>query len=152
MSEVVVDASAVLAVLFGEPEADHVLRVIEASEGSDAVTLLAPEFLAFEVSNCVANARQKAVRLGIASPQDSLLGCPVERFAGLLRARIGLLGLTLEPFPLGAGFERTCELAERFSLTTYDAMYLVFAERRGAKLLSLDRALGAAASKLGIGL
>lgn len=44
----------------------------------------------------------------------------------------------------------TFSLAQRFSLTLYDACYLELAQRRGLPLASLDRDLRAAGSALGI--
>jgi predicted nucleic acid-binding protein len=44
----------------------------------------------------------------------------------------------------------TFSLAQRFSLTLYDACYLELAQRRGLPLATLDRDLRAAGSTLGI--
>ena len=43
-----------------------------------------------------------------------------------------------------------CQIAERFGLSSYDALYVAFAEQRGARLLTLDRAMAAAAAGIGV--
>ena len=144
---VVVDSSAVLAVLFGEAEAPTVLRALAAAGGSG---VSAPDFLAVEVANALIQARRKARRLKIAAAPSTLLGCPEDRFAELLRARIEALGLVLEPFPGGTRFDRVCALADALGLTTYDALYLALAESQRASLMTLDAALIAAAPAVGV--
>jgi len=42
------------------------------------------------------------------------------------------------------------DLAERHALSTYDAAYLELAARQGATLITLDKALGAAAAAAGV--
>jgi predicted nucleic acid-binding protein len=79
-----------------------------------------------------------------------VIGCPVDRLAGLLRARIGALGIPLEPASGVEEFDRLCALADACGLTTYDALYLATAEHCGAELLPLDEALVAAAPSVGV--
>jgi predicted nucleic acid-binding protein len=143
----VVDSSAVLAVLFGEAGAPQVERALASAAVG---TVRAPEFLALEVSNVVVSARRKARKLRLAAEPNSLIGCPGDRLAGLLRGRIEALGISLEPASGAVGFDRLCAIADACGLTTYDALYLASAEHRGAALLTLDEALVAAAPSVGI--
>ena len=176
---IVVDASAVLSILLGEPMGEVVLRALQggakgsrsaaASENTgpfdqtvgpgpsrppgftgSAATLIAPDFLALEVANSVVQMRRRARRLGLEVSPNSVMGVPAEGVAEAIRSHFEVMEVTLEPFPFRLGFARVCELSERYSLTSYDALYVAFAEQRGAHLLTLDRAMAAAAAGIGI--
>jgi predicted nucleic acid-binding protein len=172
----VVDASAVLSILLGEPMGEVVLRALQGgAKGSrsaaasgdtgpfdqtgpsepnpatrPAATLIAPDFLALEVANSVLQMRRRARRLGLEVSPNSVMGVPAEGVAEAIRSHFEVMEVTLEPFPFRLGFARVCELSERYSLTSYDALYVAFAEQRGAHLLTLDRAMAAAAAGIGI--
>jgi predicted nucleic acid-binding protein len=156
---IVVDASALLSVLLGEPAGERVLSALQGgnqgrAEGraSDEVRgpLIAPEFLALEVANTVVQIRRRARRLGMEVDTASLAGMPIEGLAEAIRSQFEVLGITLEAFPAPGSFDRMCQLADRFGLSSYDALYVVFAEKRGARLLTLDRAMAAAAGAIGV--
>jgi predicted nucleic acid-binding protein len=66
--------------------------------------------------------------------------------AGLLRA----LPITLDDDTAEKSWEDTLRLAERFTLSVYDATYLELAQRRRLPLASKDRALRSAAAALGV--
>ena len=66
--------------------------------------------------------------------------------AGLLRA----LPITLDDDTAEKSREDTARLAERFTLSVYDATYLELAQRRRLPLASKDRALRSAAAALGV--
>jgi len=66
--------------------------------------------------------------------------------AGLLRA----LPITLDDETADKSWEDTLRLAERFTLSAYDATYLELAQRRRLPLASMDRALRNAAATLGL--
>jgi predicted nucleic acid-binding protein len=68
------------------------------------------------------------------------------RLAGFLRA----LPITLDVDTASQAWSETARLAERFGLSAYDAAYLELAQRRDLPLASLDRALRAAATVLGL--
>jgi predicted nucleic acid-binding protein len=68
------------------------------------------------------------------------------RLAGFLRA----LPITLDVDTASQAWTETARLAERFGLSAYDAAYLELAQRRDLPLASLDRALRAAATVLGL--
>lgn len=122
MRAVVADASALAAVLFGEPEADEVARRL------DGAAVFAPDLLAFELASV---ARKKLRR-------------HPDRAEPILRA----LWTALDP---RWGIEwRAVDhgdvvmLALRTGLTPYDASYLWLAGYLGADLVTLDRRLGRA--------
>ena len=66
--------------------------------------------------------------------------------AGLLRA----LPITLDDETADNSWEDTLRLAERFTLSVYDATYLELAQRRRLPLASMDRALRNATAALGV--
>jgi len=117
----VVDASALGALLFGEPEADAI-----AERLADA-RLVAPSLLAFELANvCLVKARQ----------HPELREALVAAFR--LRRRLGIEEAAVD-------LEEVLAVATEAGLTAYDASYLWLAEELGAELVTLDRALETAA-------
>jgi predicted nucleic acid-binding protein len=117
----VVDASALAALVFGEPEAEAVAERLEGAR------LVAPALLGFELANvCVVKMRR--------APGERA----VLRRAFALAER--LLVETVEVDPGGV-----VDLAEATGLTAYDAAYLWVARALGAELVTLDRKLAAAA-------
>lgn len=121
----VVDASALSALLFGEPEGDAVAARLRSAE------LIAPALMPFEVANvCLKKARRH----------------PDQRDA-LMVAFEALHGL--EVGTVDVDHAQALGLAERCGLTAYDATYLWLAHRTGSELVTLDRELEAAWSDLG---
>lgn len=116
----VVDASAVAALLFGEPEGEFV-----AQQLSDA-RLVAPALLSFELANiCLVKSRRHP---------DQRQGLAV---AFRLRDRLGVEEVTVD-------HDGVLELAAATGLTAYDASYLWLARRLRAELVTLDRQLAEA--------
>jgi predicted nucleic acid-binding protein len=68
------------------------------------------------------------------------------RLAGFLPA----LPITLDVDTASQAWTETARLAERFGLSAYDAAYLELAQSHDLPLASLDRALRAAATVLGL--
>jgi predicted nucleic acid-binding protein len=197
---IVVDASAFLSVVLGEPSSDAVLRALlgedggrserrsgevrseasirkdgrrEAPErvapkggsdpGHDEVKdeyedehedehedLIAPECLALEVTNAIVQLRRRAQRLGMNADPASVIGVEPDRLARAIQEHFETLGVTLESVSSHDDFDRTCRIAETCGLSSYDAVYVAFAARRGARLLTLDRAMAAAAVSVGV--
>lgn len=116
----VIDASALVAVLYDEPEAPAVLAGCEAE-------LIAPTLLPYEMANVC---RTKMLR----RPADAQRTLDCHR--SLSRVRIRLLEPDWETLP---------QLAHRWALSVYDAAYLQIALREGAALMTLDARLAAAA-------
>jgi predicted nucleic acid-binding protein len=120
---VVVDASAVGAIAFGEPEGPALAAHLEGE------TLLAPTLLDYELVNlALKKARRYPMALSkIALSLRAALALPVSR-------------VTVPGFDVFA-------LAAETGLTAYDASYLWVARSRDAELVTLDAALARAASR-----
>jgi predicted nucleic acid-binding protein len=116
----VVDASALAALLFAEPEADAVARQLGDSR------LVAPALLGFELADvCLIKARRHP-------EQQSALTAAFE-----LRHQLSIEEVAVD-------HDDTLALAARTRLTTYDASYLWVARQLGAELVTLDRQLATA--------
>ena len=113
----VVDASAMAALLFGEPQADAVAAVL-----GDAV-LFAPTLLRFE----------------IASVCLKKIALYPRRRASLLKACLLLDETNLRE--LDVPIEEVVNLAQRERLTVYDASYLWLARAMDVELVTLDKKL-----------
>jgi predicted nucleic acid-binding protein len=120
VTDKVVDASAVVAVLFNEVTREAVVARLRGA------SLYAPALLEFEV----ANACLKKIRTS--PPERQLL---LDAFA-LFKD----LSITLEPIDVAA----TIIVAERTKLSLYDASYLWLARALGAELITLDDKLARA--------
>ncbi len=117
----VVDASALAALLFGEPEAEHILAALSSG------LLVAPALLEFELADiCVIKIRRH----------------PSQR--QFLRQALGLRErMAIETVAVPT--DEVVTLAEATGFTTYDASYLWLTRRLDAELVTLDRKLGEAA-------
>jgi predicted nucleic acid-binding protein len=118
----VVDASALAALVFGEPEAEGIAQRLEGAR------LVAPALLEFELANvCLSKMRREPAK------RDSL------RAAFRLADR-----LTIDT--VAVDHASALDLAEATGLTAYDASYLWLARELGAELVTLDRKLEATSS------
>ena len=124
-SGVVVDASALAAVVFNEPASDDVVEQIGKA------LLVAPSLLPYELANVY------VVKVRRYPDQKSALN----RAFSMLDS----LNIELVAVPADAAGTQACESG----LTAYDAAYLWLARRLGLRLVTLDRKLGAVASNLG---
>ena len=124
MPSVVVDASAIAAVLFSEPSADEVVERLGSAQ------LAAPSLLPYEVVS-VAGGK---VRRGEV-PTDTAMTA----LAAFGRMRI----LLHEP-----DFSEVFRFTVRTRLTAYDAAYLHLAQSLSAELVTLDDKLARAWSRL----
>ncbi len=119
----VVDASALAAVLFGEPAGSQVTEALR--EGP----LLVPTLLRYEVGSvCLKKIRRHP-----------------EQKTALVQALALLPKLDLQEVDIPT--IESMELAERAGLTVYDAAYLWLALSIGAELVTLDGRLEAAARR-----
>ena len=82
----------------------------------------------------------------VAERRRRLTAAQRAELTGLLRA----LPITLDDDTAEKSWEDTVRLAERFTLSVYDATYLELAQRRRLPLASKDRALRSAAAALGV--
>jgi predicted nucleic acid-binding protein len=116
----VVDASALAALLFGEPDAALVAERLGAGR------LVAPALLDFELANiCLTKLRRHPAQ------REAIL----RGFA--LRGRMAIDLVAVDQREVVATAEST-------GLTAYDASYLWLARRLGAGLVTLDRQLATA--------
>lgn len=116
----VVDASALAALLFAEPEAEAIAERLEGAR------LAAPALLEFELANvCLTKSRRQPGR------RDAL------RAAFRLAHRLSVEIVAID-------HAAVLDLAEATGLTAYDASYLWLARTLGAELVTLDRKLAAA--------
>jgi len=121
-TRLVVDASALAAVLFGEPEAPKV-----AGQLGDAA-LVAPTLFSYEIANiCWKKLRRHP-----------------EKRATLLEA-YSFLG-RMEVEEIEVSIPEALLLADRENLTVYDASYLWLSRKLGVELITLDGDLKAAAA------
>src|SRR5215210_7408227 len=119
MSATVVDASALAAVLFDEPEAEAILASIQS-------TLIAPNLLIYELASvCTTKLLRK--------PGDS--NVILSRYALLSELEITLTQSDWRTLP---------RLALEWGLSAYDAAYLQLALNESAPLVTLDARLAAA--------
>lgn len=125
--EVVVDASALLAVVLDEPERTP---IIEATE--EATVLIAPSALPYEIGNAlIAMARRGRIE----------------------NERVPEVWKATQKVPVqlvSVGVESAIELALANGIYAYDAYYLQCALSRQHPLLTLDRTMREVAETLGI--
>jgi predicted nucleic acid-binding protein len=117
----VVDASALGALAFGEPEAETVAKQLSMS------TLVAPQLLWFELASIAF--KKAAKHPGLVDQIREAF-----RMAGQLTIEI-----------LAVDHLDVIELATQTRLTTYDASYLWLARKTGGELVTLDKRLSKAA-------
>jgi predicted nucleic acid-binding protein len=125
-TQVVVDTSALIAVLTADQARD---RLIAQTRGAE---LLAPGSVHWETGNAL-SALLKRRRLKLAEVQAALTAY----------ARIPIRLVEVE---LGSALE----LADRLGLYAYDAYLMACARQYGAPLLTLDPRLGRAAHEAGV--
>jgi predicted nucleic acid-binding protein len=124
--DIVIDTSALVAVIVAEPERDKIVKVTSGH------SLIGPGCLPWEVGNAF-SAMLKKRRIRLADAQHALD----------IFAEIPLRCLPVDT----AGALR---LADKTGLYAYDAYFLDCALRHAAPLLTLDQPLRRAAEKIGI--
>ena len=124
MTRVVVDASALAALVFNEPGAEDVARRLEG------VQVHAPTLLSYELANV---AWKKARH----NPSDT-----PRILRAVAEALDGDVGIALYPVPAADA----ALVALATGLTAYDAAYVWLSGFLGADLLTLDRRVATAAS------
>ena len=118
----VVDASALAAILFAEPEAEAIAARLTGAR------LAAPPLVDYELANvCLTKIRRQ----------------PSQREA--LRAAFHLAH-RLKVETVAVDHSAMLDLAEATGLTAYDASYLWLARSLGGELVTLDRKLAAASA------
>jgi predicted nucleic acid-binding protein len=113
----VVDASALGALVFGEPEAETVAKQLST------FTLVAPQLLWFELASIAF--KKAAKHPGLVNQIREAF-----RMAGRLAIEI-----------LAVDHLDVIDLATQTRITTYDASYLWLARKTGGELVTLDKRL-----------
>ena len=124
--DIVVDTSAIIAVLINEK---HKSRLIGMTEGAD---LLAPLSLHWEVGNAF-SAMFKRKKMNLTQAESAL--------AAYQQIPIRFLSV---------GLLEALELSHKFNLYAYDAYFLCCAAKKNCPLITLDMKLREAAVKAGI--
>ena len=124
--DIVIDSSAIIAVIVDEPEKD---AIIAATSGQ---SLIGPGSIPWEIGNAFsAMLRQRRVRLADAQRGMEILdGIPIQY--------------------LNVDMSNVLSIAAQVNAYAYDAYFLDCALRHGAPLLTLDRTLSRAADTLGV--
>lgn len=120
MAVKIVDASALAALLFGEPEAEAVAIRLQGAN------LAAPALLGFELASICLKKLRRYPKQG-----DTLLAA---------LAMSGRMSIEI----VETDYPDTVRLAEASGLTSYDAAYLWLAQALSGELVTLDRQLQAA--------
>jgi predicted nucleic acid-binding protein len=129
----VLDSSATLAWIYSDETSDAIRQLFDAVANTGA---LVPALWRLEVANSLT----VAVRRGRINAE----------FRRAALDDLALLDITTDAYTDPHAWAETLLLADRFGLTVYDAAYLELAHRRALPLATLDEALGAAASALGL--
>lgn len=124
--DIVIDTSALLAVIVGEPERD---RIVALASGH---TIIGPESIPWEMGNAF-SAMLRQHRLTLA---EALEGFRSFQAIPLRYAKVDMV--------------RALALAHQTRMYAYDAYFLECAIRHSAPLLTLDHGLGRAARTMGI--
>ena len=132
--ELVLDASVVVALLVRDSPMDIPNAVLDAIDDGAIVTV--PPHFQLEVANFLVQA-QRSGKLAAAVAQQAL------RY-------LQHLPITVDSSMHGQIFTDVIALAQRNSITSYDAAYIHLARTRGARLASLDKQLLAAAKAEGV--
>ena len=150
---IVVDASAVVAMWFGEPAGRALQpRFFERAEARGE-PVVAPELLALELANVLLSLRRRA-RQSASGSRAAAASHLAQIDADSLHSEISVVldafAVELETAMPRQILAKTLGLADRLGLTAYDGVYLEAAWRLGATLCSLDEPLLAAARELGL--
>ena len=124
--DIVIDTSALLAVIVAEPERD---RIVELTSGH---SLIGPGSIPWEIGNAF-SAMLRQRRLGLTEAQQ---GLKIFHSIPLRFVRVDL--------------SNAISIANKIKAYAYDAYFLDCAVRHAAPLLTVDRGLALAAMKLGI--
>lgn len=124
--DIVIDVSAILAVIVAEPERD---RVVEMTTGHN---LVGPGSIPWEIGNAFSSMlKQHRLSLKVAKRGLAIFQSVPIRY-------------------LSVDLENAIAIAHANNLYAYDAYFLDCASRHAVPLLTLDRSLRRAADKIGV--
>jgi predicted nucleic acid-binding protein len=130
----VLDASVALAWLLDDPVPAYALAVKRSLRNTRP---LVPPLWTLEVANAIA----------VGERRGNLTSDQVARSMSLVEQ---LLGQTIEMIASAVTFRQVLTTARSLRLTAYDAVYLEIARSEAVPLATLDRALRAAAPRVGV--
>ncbi len=132
---IVLDSSVTLAWILSDEVTDSVRAVFEQVAERGATV---PSLWKLEVANALTVAMRKG-RIDLQFRRGAL-------------SDLTLLEIKSDEHTGSVAWEATLDLADRLSLTLYDAAYVELAQRLGLPLATLDGQMRAAVSKLGLAL
>lgn len=124
----VLDSSATLAWVFSDEETPAIEGIFDQVADKGAIV---PAIWLLEVANSLTVALRKE-RISLQDRSDALLD-------------LAALEISIDPETEQHAWKATLQLADHYGLTVYDAAYLELAQRKRLPLVTLDRALIAAA-------
>jgi len=125
--DIILDASAIIAVIADEPEAQI---VINCTKGA---AIISPNIISCEI----ANALTRMMRKGIVTSKEQM----IELIQNFKKIPLKMVEIDLE---------KTLEIAWNFKIYAYDAFYLEAAKRLGFPLISFDRGMIKIAKELNL--
>jgi predicted nucleic acid-binding protein len=125
--EILLDASAIIAVIADEPEAQTVINCTKNS------TIVSPNIISCEI----ANALTRIMRKNIIKTKEQML----DLIKNFKRIPIKTVDIDLE---------KTLEIAWNYKIYAYDAFYLETAKRLNLPLLSFDGGMRKIGNEIGL--
>ena len=125
--EIVLDASAIIAVIIDEPEAQIVIN------GTKNSTIVSPNIISCEI----ANALTRMMRKNIIKTKEQML----ELIKNFKKIPIKTVDIDLE---------KTLEIVWNYKIYAYDAFYLETAQRLKLPLLSFDSGMRKIGNEIGL--
>jgi len=125
--KILLDASAIIAYIVGEPKSSIVIENTENSE------IVSPNILPFEIGNALTRMLKK----GILDSKVKMIGL-IENYQII---PIKLLDIDLK---------KSLEIAFDYKIYAYDAIYLETAKRLNLPLLSFDKGMRRIAQEIGV--
>ncbi|MDR3144805.1 MAG: type II toxin-antitoxin system VapC family toxin [Treponema sp.] len=112
--DVLLDASAIMAVILNEPNKDVVIKLTKG------LTLLSPEIISYEIGNALISLykRHKLKENAVIEAYKSFKKIPIRTLA--------------------VGMEKALEIACKYKVYAYDAYYLEAAKRLNLSLITFD--------------
>ncbi|MCL2806411.1 MAG: type II toxin-antitoxin system VapC family toxin [Treponema sp.] len=125
--DIILDDSAIIAVIADEPEAQI---VINCTKGA---TIMSPNIISCEI----ANALTRMMRKGIITTKDQM----IELIQNFKKIPLKMVEIDLE---------KTLEIAWNYKIYAYDAFYLETAKRLGFPIISFDSGMIKIAKELNL--
>ena len=126
--EIILDASAIMAVIVKEPERDLVIQLTQGA------TIFSPDVAPYEIANGLTKMMKKNI---------------IEK-ERMINAFSYFAQIPIKTIPVD--FQKALEIAWDYKIYAYDACYLESAKRLRLPLLTFDRPMRRIGKELGIGI